>query len=111
MSIKQGPMKRSRNEQMIESHVSLNHSTNSSESETDLKAHDEVDQRHKIEPESISVHPYISDSDINSNGEARKDYVFPDHPKPRGNPKDPIGAIVPNVFAKTSKTTGTSQIW
>ena len=82
------------------------------ESETDLKVpYGEVNQRHKIEPESISVHPYISDSDINSNGEARKDYFLPDHPKPRGNPKDPIGAIVPNAFSKTSKTTGTSQIW
>ena len=109
---KQGPMKRLRNEQMIKNPVFLNNRTSSTESETDLKVlYDEVDQRHKIKPESISIHPYISDSDINSNGEARKDYFLPDHPKPRGNPKDPIGAIVPNAFAKTSKTTGMSQIW
>lgn len=105
-------MKRLSDGQMIETPVSLNNSISSTESETYPKVPcDEVDQRHKVEPELFSVHPYISDSDINSNGEARKDYIFPNHPKPRGNPKDPVCVIVPNAFAKTNKTTGTSEIW
>ena len=47
-------MKRLRNEQMIKTPVSLNNRTSSTtESETDLKVpYGEVDQRHKIEPES-----------------------------------------------------------
>ena len=97
---------------MIETPVSLNNSTSSTESETYLKVpYDEVDQRHKVEPEPFSLLPYISNSDIDSNGEARKDYIFPNHPKPRGNPKDPKGTFVPNAFAKTNKTTRTTQIW
>ena len=67
-------MKRLRNGQMIETPVSLNNSTSSTESETYLKvSYDEVDQRHKVEPEPFSLLPYISESDINANGEARKD--------------------------------------
>lgn len=59
-------------------------------------------------PRVLSVRPYISDSDINSDGEAMKNYVFPDINASNFNNS---GDFVPKGFAKTHKTTNESQIY
>lgn len=59
-------------------------------------------------PRVFSVRPYISESDVNSDGEAMKNYVFPDINTSNFNNS---GDIVPRAFAKTHITTNESQIF
>lgn len=58
--------------------------------------------------EAFSVHPFLSESDINSEGEATKTYTFSaDHISRSVIP----GEVVPTAFAKTNINTKESQIY
>lgn len=58
--------------------------------------------------EVFSVHPFLSESDINSEGEATKTYTIPEkHVSRSGIP----GEVVPTAFAKTNIKTRESQIY
>lgn len=58
--------------------------------------------------EALSVHPFLSESDINSEGEATKTYTFSaDHISRSVIP----GEVVPTAFAKTNINTKESQIY
>ncbi|XP_061176010.1 uncharacterized protein LOC133184963 [Saccostrea echinata] len=61
----------------------------------------------------VSVRPYITESDVNSDGEARKIYTFPAEPLFKKFPRDSEFAKenVPTAFAKTVKSKGSSEIW
>lgn len=58
--------------------------------------------------EAFSVHPFVSESDINSEGEATKTYTFP--AKQISRSVIP-GEVVPTAFAKTNIKTKESQIY
>lgn len=58
--------------------------------------------------EVFSVHPFLSGSDINSEGEATKTYTFPANHVSRSVIP---GEVVPTAFAKTNKKTKESQIY
>lgn len=58
--------------------------------------------------EVFSVHPFLSESDINSEGEATKTYTIPaKHVSRYVIP----GEVVPTAFAKTNIKTKESQIY
>lgn len=77
-------------------------------SDTLLKTPYETEECLRKRPRVLSVRPYISDSDINSDGEAMKNYVFPDINASNFNNS---GDFVPKGFAKTHKTTNESQLY
>lgn len=58
--------------------------------------------------EAFSVHPFLSESDINSEGEATKTYTFPANHISRSVT---TGEVVPTAFAKTNIKTKESQIY
>lgn len=58
--------------------------------------------------DALSALPFISESDINSDGEVVKNYFFPVR---NTSNVDNLGDIVPKAFAKTHKYKNESQIF
>lgn len=77
-------------------------------SDTLLKTPYETEESLRKRPRVFSVQQYISESDVNSDGEAMKDYFLPGINA--SNFKN-SGDLVPIGFAKTHKTTKESQIY
>lgn len=76
-------------------------------SDTLLKTPYETQECLRKRPRVFSVHPYISESDVNSDGEAMKKYVFP---AIKASYFKNSGDFVPIGFAKTHKITNESEI-